>query len=65
VLNEKVNIITAVHVPPLNIIEPNYNFTQLPGLQGLSTGYPRFSASVVNAHNLLVKGCKRLESENI
>lgn len=59
---DNIDLVTAVHVPPLTNIEPNYDLTELPDL---TEEYQRFSASVVKANHLLVKGYKGLESESI
>lgn len=59
---DNIDLVTAMHVPPLTNVEPNYNLTKLPKL---TSEYQRFSASVVNANHLLVKGYKKLESESI
>jgi len=59
---DNIDLETAVHVPPLTNIEPNFNLAKLPELSG---EYQRFSASVVAANSLLVKGYKGLENESI
>jgi carbonic anhydrase/acetyltransferase-like protein (isoleucine patch superfamily) len=59
---DNIDLVTAVHVPPLTNIEPNYNLEKLPKL---SAEYQQFSQSVVAANSLLVEGYKGLESENI
>ncbi len=59
---DNIDLVTAVHVPPLTNIEPNYNLAKLPEL---SAEYQQFSKSVVAANSLLVEGYKGLESESI
>jgi carbonic anhydrase/acetyltransferase-like protein (isoleucine patch superfamily) len=59
---DNVDLVDAVHVPPLTNIEPGYDLKKLPEL---TLEYQRFSAAVVTANHLLVKGYKELEDESI